>query len=59
MNTFPASVTMAHNTALSNVQGLLSTMTGGVNSPLKQDVGAPGYTKSGDFIYIKHEVHLP
>ncbi|KAL5268531.1 hypothetical protein ACHWQZ_G002420 [Mnemiopsis leidyi] len=39
MNTFPASVTMAHSTALSNVQGLLSTMTGGVNSPLKQDDG--------------------
>ncbi|KAL5268532.1 hypothetical protein ACHWQZ_G002420 [Mnemiopsis leidyi] len=55
MNTFPASVTMAHSTALSNVQGLLSTMTGGVNSPLKQDVGSPGYNKAGDFIYIKHE----
>ena len=56
MNLFPAAVTMAHNAALSNVQGLLSSMAGGVNSSLKQDVGATGYTKNGDFIYIKHEV---
>ena len=55
-------LTMAHNAALSNVQGLLSGIAASTAacSPLssKHDVG-PTLTKSGDFIYIKHEVISP
>ena len=49
---------MSHNSALGNVQGLLSSMTAGMtaglNSPLKAEVGD---LAASNFIYLEHEVY--